>query len=181
MIVPLAGYSQKEQTSRYTLNIGLGIEKVGLPFRKVIDFPIHSSYHLGIERRWSDLSEKKAFQCLEVAVFTNSSAGSGYLLHTSCGTKIDIIKAFYFSPSAGIGLLHLFRPKESFVLENGESVLSKDRGNFYPEVLLNLKLGYQLNRMGFFGSYQTGIQFGYDDDINMLPRTFLTLGVRYEI
>ena len=181
LILPVKGFGQTDNQSRYTINLGLGIEKVGIPFRRVIDFPMHSSYHLGVSRKWSKLSDKPGFQDLVLNVFTNTSAGSGYMLHTAYGVRVKILKNLYLSPSAGIGLIHLFRPKESFTLNNGIYQLSADQGHLFPEASMSLTLVYQRNKIGLFGSYQMGVQTGYNDDIKVLPRTFLTIGVMYAI
>ncbi len=181
LMFPLSGISQVKPSSRFAINIGLGTEKVGIPFRKVFDFPMHSSYHLGIERRWFEDIHRSSFQSLDVFIFSNNSAGSGYSFQSSYGIVFPVFKTFYFSPSAGAGIVHLFRPKESFYLENGIYHKYDDRGIVKPDLCLNFKIGYHLNRIGLFASYQTGLQLGYSDDIVVLPRSILTIGLRYEV
>ena len=181
LIMSTTTICQEDSHSRYAINIGLGMEKIGMPFREVVDFPIHSSYHVGLERKWSESPAKLGFQSLDISLFTNTSAGSGYTIQTACGTKIRIKKTFYFSPSTGFGIVHLFRPKESFVLEDGSYKENKDKGKICPLVLVNFKLAYQKNRIGLFGAYQIGLQYGYGDDMMILPKNFLNFGVIYNL
>jgi len=152
----ITGSAQTEVISRYAINIGIGREKVGIPFRKVFDFPAHSSYYLGFERRWSKNAQHAAFQTLDTYVVTNTSAGSGYALQSALGYEIKFLNTFYFSPSAGLGILHLFKPKQSFMQVDGSYEASTDYGKVYPEIFLNLKLGNQLKQFGVFDSYQAG-------------------------
>lgn len=181
MLSGLKTCAQEKAPTRYALNIGLGTEKVGFPFRKMMAFPSHSSYYLGIERKWDKSGEKNLFQTLDIFVFKNNSAGSGYTMQSSFGSQLYLVKGVYCSPSIGVGLVHLFRPKESFSLIEGVYQSYSDRGKIYPDLCLNIKLGYQLKNLGLFGAYNLNTLFGYSDDISILPFSFLTVGARYEI
>ena len=181
LIFPLSGNGQEKTRGSYALNIGFGTEKVGIPFRKVMAFPTHSSYYLGIERKWDKSGVKKHFQTLDIFAFTNNSAGSGYTIQSSFGTNIQLFRGVYFAPSIGGGFVHLFRPKESFYLVDGSYQPHSDKGKVLPNLCLNIKIGYQLKGFGLFVAYNLNTLFGYSEDVGLLPFSFLTVGARYEI
>lgn len=104
----------------------------------------------------------------------------GYNIKTAYVYEIRFLNSLFVSPLAGVGIVHLFRPKDSYLLENGVYKLYNDRGIIRPEAHLGLKLGYNLNKIEVFGSYQAGFQYGYYEDIQLLPFTYLVIGLSYE-
>lgn len=170
---------QEKCLSRYSANIGIGAQKTGMPFRSLVDFPLHSSYHIGVERKWHPGECRRTFQSLDLILFNNTSSGSGYAVQTAFGLRVFLFTNVYFSSSAGIGIVHLFRPKNSFVLENGVYVPHHDRGKLLPASQLNLKIGYLHGRAGIIGSYQTGLLFNYNGDLQYVPVNFLSIGLMY--
>ena len=173
--------AQDKVLSRYSFSAGLGAEKVGIPFREMVEFPVHSAYYLSVERKWSDKASKSGYQSIDVYLFSNFSAGLGNSIQTSYGRKINLVKNLFIDPSGGIGVIHLFRSKEGYFLESGAYRIYDDRGIIRPELHLGMKLGYSLGKIDMFGSYQASLMYRYGWDAEILPRTFLILGMRYEV
>jgi hypothetical protein len=170
---------QESYPSRYSINIGIGAEKTGIPFRAIIDFPLHSSYHAGLERRWHRDKQRRTFQGIDLIFFNNTSSGSGFSFQTSYGMRLFIFKNVFFSPSGGMGIVHLFRPRESYILENGVYVPYRDKGRLRPVAQVNLKIGYLHGRAGIVGAYQAGVHYDYNGDFQFMPRNFLSIGLIY--
>ena len=181
MLISFTLPAQEKTIPRYSFNIGLGAEKVGIPFRKMFDLPVNSAYHIGIQRRWSLEPGKSGYQSLDMYFFSNYSAGLGNNIQTSCGSKFYLIKNLFISPFGGIGIIHLFRPKDSYFLEDGIYKLYNDKGIIRPEAHIGMKVGHSAKKIDIFGSYQASVMYGYGKGVKLLPRTFLIIGMRYSI
>ncbi len=159
--------------------LGIGRQKTDIPFRQAFSFPIHSSYHIGLERDWTRNKPKPIYQSLDMNFFVNNSTGSGYQVQTQLGINWFRYGSFHAKTQAGFGLMHLFHPKRVFSLNGGNINELRDSGMFRPTADLKLQIAYSRTALTFFAAYQMTAVFRYNEDLPVLPINYLNFGLLF--
>jgi len=81
----------------------------------------------------------------------------------------------------GAGFAHLFRPKRLFELNEGSFTEIVDLGQIKPGFSLKVGLDYTVKQLSIFVRYEILSLLKYNEDIKVLPMTFLNLGLKYNL
>ena len=183
-LFPLMGVAQVERDKSehpISVKMNVGHHKVGFPFRRPFEGAYHFYINLGADRVWKKKDRYTSYQTLDIGGFINESSGSGYMISSNYGHRYRILNRLFVAGEAGIGVVHIFRPKETFELENGRYKRTKDWGKIHPAVNFTIQPEYQLGKIGFHFQYKIVAEFLYNDDAIVYPQTLLSLGLRYSL
>ncbi|MBT3243126.1 MAG: hypothetical protein HN352_08245 [Bacteroidetes bacterium] len=175
------GQVRTDHLSIYSIYIGIGRQKIDLPGRSLFAFPVHSSFHFGLQRSWSQSSSSPFYQTVDLSIYENASAGSGYLILSHSGYQTPSLFDLSAIFELGAGFAHLFRPKRLFELNEGSFTEIVDLGQIKPGFSLKVGLDYTVKQLSIFVRYEILSLLKYNEDIKVLPMTFLNLGLKYNL
>ena len=183
-LFPLIGAAQTGRGKNehpISIKVDVGHQKVGFPFRRPFEGAYHLYVNVGADRVWKEKDRHTSYQTLDISAFQNESSGSGYMIGSNYGHQYRVFDRLFVAGEAGIGMVHVFRPKETFELENGRYQRTKDWGKIHPAVNFVIQPMYQTGKIGFYLRYKIVAEFLYNDDAVVYPQTMFSLGLRYSL
>lgn len=172
-----SGFTQ----GRYSIGLGIGQQKVGVPLKNLLGFPSHTSFFIEATRKYGEADQNSWYQHLGLTTFDNNSAGSGYLLQTHVGKTIALTKTLVLMPEAGLSLIHRFHPIQVYAYADNQFIASKDYGKIRPAAALRTSIGYQSPDFTLFLSYQFHLELFYAHSFPFIPVNYLHVGMRYHL
>lgn len=121
-------------------------------------------------------------QQINMVWYHNKAMGNGLLLYTQNAWRPDIATNVFAEVKGGVGLLHSFRPVESFHQVNGQWISVGHKGKSMLAIPVGASLGYDSRTtnsyISNFASYQFMLIKEYNKTIPVVPETLVQLGTR---
>ncbi len=178
--IALAQTNEPKAYSNFPLVITLQFHAFSLPFRdmkanfKNIGIGLGTEVSLNGKSNW--------VQQLNVVWYHNKAMGNGLLLYTQNVWRPDIATNTFAEIKGGVGLLHSFRPVESFQQVNGQWTSVGHKGKSMLAIPVGASLGYESRSassyIASFASYQFMLVKEYNKTIPIVPETLIQLGTR---